>query len=218
VAINVEVNIWDVVCDTATTGGEVAGEVLNQTVIRIVTGGQVATYEVLDGNAFSLSADLAATILKSFSAIVADLSTIYLKDIKRIFDDQGDEDNNERLFVQITEPKIFTLLHKDPFFRQRIAWMQRGDTLLFFVGPDADPLGNITMDFRGKPALYTNSTENNVLDIPPEMNQLLMDGMLLEYAAYGKGAPVDVNGAIKARYDSAMADLQKKLDDKGKRD
>lgn len=152
------------------------------------------------------------TEIKGPSTNVIDLSSTYVKDLLRIYDN-GYTGGKVRLFTPIKDPAIFAVLHRDPYFDGRVAYFHRGDSVILYVGTSAAALGTIQMEYRGKPTPCTDFDSDVYIDIPPEDNQILMDEVLSEYLqAANKEVPPDVaarNMEFQKRYDSAMADLQK---------
>lgn len=159
-------------------------------------------------------------VIRSFSQSTASISSLYVKDIARIWDN-GYTGGKERIFTEIKDPQIFSVLHRDPFFDGKIAWYHRGDSIDFYV-PSAVTAGVVQMEYRGKPALATDFDSDVLIDIPPEDNQVLMDEVLAEYLTHMKmDIPVDVaqrQAEFQKRYEAATADIERKANlIKGKR-
>jgi hypothetical protein len=182
---------------------------------RVVSGQGTATavLSVISGTPVTLGANK-ITVISPFgcTASTLDLSTTYVKDILKIYDNAY-TGGKIRLFTPIKDPAIFAVLHRDPFFDARIAYFHLGNSVELYIGPSATALGTIQFEYRGKPALCTDFDTDVVIDIPPEDNQILMDEVLSEYLqAAGKEVPPDVqarNNEFQKRYDAAQTDLQK---------
>lgn len=182
-------------------------------VISVV--GQVATYTVIDGSdtgATLASSNYKLTVLRGAASNTLDLSTLYVKDILKIYDNAY-TGGKIRIYTPIKDPAIFAVLHRDPFFDTRVAYFHRGDTIELFVGTTATALGTIQFEYRGKPALCADFDTDVAIDLPPEENQVLMDEVLSEYLqAAKKEVPPDVAARtleFQKRYEAASADLQK---------
>ena len=182
---------------------------------RVASGQGTATaiLSVIAGTPVTLGANK-ITVVSPFgcAALTLDLSTTYVKDILKIYDNAY-TGGKIRLFTPIKDPMIFAVLHRDPFFDARVAYFHLGNTIDLYVGPAAAALGTIQFEYRGKPQLCADFDTDVVIDIPPEDNQILMDEVLSEYLqAAGKGVPPDVqerNNEFQKRYDAAQTDLQK---------
>lgn len=191
------------------------GIVVAQWIARITTGGATGTYTVLSGaDATYLLADHGATVtvIKSLSVSTADLSGTYFRSIVRITDPNYTTTPGAkvRLFDRIEDPQVFYNLDKDPFAKDRIAWYLRGDTVDFFVGSTANAMGTPTAEYQGKPGVFTDSTVDDVIDLPPEYNQVLIDEVTTAYVIdRGKKVPDDVAARLKLFYEASEAQLAK---------
>jgi len=183
-------------------------------IARVTTGGANAVYTVLHGSDVTLSATYAASVqvLKSLSVSSSDLSGVYFKNIVRISDNKYTSTPGAkiRVFDAVTDPNVFYNLDKDPFQADRVAWYLRGDTVDLFVGVSAISLGTVTAEYRGKPGVFTDATVDDVIDLPPEYNQVLIDEVVTAYVIdRGKAVPEDVATRLKTFYDASEAQLKK---------
>jgi hypothetical protein len=181
----------------------------------ISINGAICTYTVLKGSDAGMTMSSSTYMgfqLKGASTLTLDLSSLYVKDILKIYDN-GYTGGKIRIFTPIKDPAIFAVLHRDPYFDTRIAFFQLADTVNLYQGAGAAALGTIQFEYRGKPALCADFDSDVFIDLPPEDNQILMDEVLSEYLqAANKEVPPDVatrNAEFQKRYDAAMADLQK---------
>jgi len=213
--------ILDIILVLRSTGAGVA-----QYKARVTVGGTgVGTYEVIGSVTGTETTYASAThclyvnCMKKLSATSADLSTQYVKDIVKVFDDQ-ETGSKERVFDRIKDPRIFGNVHKDPFHTKRVAWHHSGDTIYFDVGATATAMGITQAEVVACPTLYTDATENNRLDIPPAENQMLTDEVVAEYLKQSeKAIPNDLGARLalyQKRYESSVADRLKALEIKGK--
>mgnify|MGYP001312197823 CR=1 FL=1 len=179
--------------------------------------GNPITYQVISGTEGpsyndDLSEALFITILKSYSGSSIDLSALYVKNIKKIYDN-GYTASKSRIFKEIEDTKAFEMLHRDPFYASRVCYHHAGDTVFFFVGSLAAAISSTYMEYRRKPAIFTDSTLSSVIDIPPEDNQILFDECLALYLGHaGKEVPQDVlqrNQYFADVYQAAVADESK---------
>jgi hypothetical protein len=195
-------------------------------VARITTGGAMATYQLLDGTDLDTNVDLAAgvIILNKMSANAVDISTLYIKRIIGIFDDQGGGSGNDREFYEIADPINFDKSHRNSFWNGVVAWnFYRGDSIRFRVGANADPMGVVQMHYKGKPGVYTDAGENNTIDIPPEENQTLLDECVYGYLQQGKMEGTiatllqERHDAFEKRYSASQMETAKAIERKGGR-
>jgi len=188
----------------------------------VASGGGTATavLTVIGTDADKSSNTMNVTVLKSPAAAVIDLSATYVKDILRVWDN-GYTGGKPRIFTQIKDPQIFSVLHRDPFFDGRVAWFHRGDTVELYIGASATALATVNYEYRGKPTLCADFDSDVVIDLPPEDNQVLMDEVLSEYLqAANKEVPPDVAARtleFSKRYEAAMNDLAKQQTTRGVR-
>jgi hypothetical protein len=184
---------------------------------RIVDGEGTAlgVYEVVAGTEFSVTEYGAVMVLRSASATVIDLSALYVKDIIRVWDNAY-TGAKERLFMEIKDSRLFSSLHRDPFYNAEVAYFQRGDSVELFKGSTATALGTVNVEYRGKPALFTAATSTSFIDFPPEDNQILMDEVLVEFMmSANKEVPQDLqarHAEFEKRYQAAAADVQKTVE------
>lgn len=153
------------------------------------------------------------SVVKSLSVTVFDISSMYVKNVVRIFDDQ-DTGNKPRIFRKVTDANVFATIHRDPFVQKEISWYHRGDTLEFFKGSGVTTaIGTVTMEYRGKPNLFTDASGNTTIDIPPEDNQMLQDEVLAVFLAHvGKSPSADVTERLenyRKMYEAAAAEVEK---------
>lgn len=193
-----------------TLGGVIASWV---GIVSTVTAGILATLNIVAGTDQNKSThQMVVTVLLSPTNNLIDLSNTYLKNIVRIYDNAY-VGGKTRIFSPISDPAIFSVLHRDPFFDNRVAFFHRGDSVELYVGPTATALGTVNMEYRGKPTPCSDFDTDVLIDIPPEDNQVIMDEVLAEYLTHvGKPIPEDVANRqveFQKRYDAAMADVQK---------
>jgi len=153
-------------------------------VARITSNGQTASYTRISGTNLNRHTTeiLSFTIIKSLSQYSYDLSQLYVKSINTIYDDRlYSTPGTIRVFDKITDPVLYFNRSLDYNAKNRVAWYHQGDTVQFFVGSEANSLGIVTMEYRAKPALFTDATKNNEIDIPPEANQMLIDEVTTLY-------------------------------------
>lgn len=185
----------------------VAGVIHAQWSAKIVTGGATATFSVITGTAMSLGGYGAAVlVVKSPSTLSASISALYVKSIQSIYDDNYTTTPGElnRKFDEIKDPARFFDFPFDMGAQKRVGWMQQGDTIKFTVGPSAIALGNVYANYRGKPALFTTATSANIIDIPPELNQVLIDESSAAYLTHvGKPLPNDLQSRL-ATYETEI--------------
>jgi len=154
-----------------------------QALCRITVGGATATFEVIAGTVIPFpvaSHRVFVTVIPSLSSNAVDLSTMYVQKVLRVWDDGG-TDTQDRNYDEFNDGMAFGLLWRNPFFDKRLCWYHRGDTLQIFQGKSADAYSVVQMEYRGKPALFTDATIANSVDIPPEDNQMLLDEVTAEY-------------------------------------
>jgi hypothetical protein len=216
------------------TGSFVAGEMLSiaritkstgnpayACVARVTTGGAVATATIISGNMATFagaSQTLSVIALKSFSVLTADVSGIYFKDFVAVYDDMytAVPGAGIRVFDLITDPKVFYNRSLDVNATKRPACYQKGDNILFYLPSAANAFGTITGEYRGKPALFDDSTINNVIDMPPENNQILIDEVVASYLIeVNKPIPQDIatrTAQYAKMYEAANADKAKTME------
>ena len=198
------------------------GAVYRQWIARIVTGGATATYELLSGTAGWIDGinviGGSVIVLKTSSQTSVDLSAIYLDRILRVWDGSV---SAERGFYLFLDGRAFNEVHRDPDMDTAVAAYHYGDTLQLKAGPDADALGVVQMEYRGKPNTYTDATEDNLVDMPPEQNQFLFDEVMAEYLKHAKKElPAELArrlGEYEEAYTAKTAELKKDADSQGKR-
>jgi hypothetical protein len=200
------------------TAYDKATDALSQFIAVVVTGGATATYAVISGTEFNwppmAPVELFVAVLKTLSVLSIDLSTYYIKDVTKVWDNGGVA-GDVRVFDPIVDPVIFQYLPGDFWHKTRVAWHFRGDVLQLDVGVNATALGVVQVEYRGKPALFTDTTIGNEIDIPPEDNQILSDEVTAEFLSQKKLAlPPELAakiGRYKEMYDAAEADKIKQL-------
>jgi hypothetical protein len=183
----------------------IGGEVTNQWIGRITTGGAIAVYAVVSGTDATLSATIGASVvvIKSMSATSIDVSGIYFKDFTSIYDDKYTSTPGQiRVFDKIADSRLFFNLSLDVYSEKRVAWYQQGDTIHLFAGSLAIALGTVKCDYRGKPTIFTANNGSSLIDFPPEQNQALIDEIVVSYLIEAK-QPVPEN--LQVRVDSYEA-------------
>lgn len=188
---------------------------------RVIAAGATATYEKIGIGTevtFNSTVHVAfVNVMRRLSATSASISTQYVREIVKVFDDQ-DTGNTERVFFKKTDPREFGRLHKDFAYQKLVAWYQAGDDILLRVGANASVLGIVQAEAIIKPTLYTDDTENNEFTIPPEHNQILTDEVVAEYIKnQGNPVPQDIAGRLalyQAQYQAAAANRAKALEAK----
>ena len=194
------------------------GTLVNHCIARVITGGTTATATILSGSMITyVSATHHLTIIgiSSYSATTIDMSGIYFKDIVRIYDDKytATAGQKNRVFTPYKDAQFFGSLSVNPQKVYSVAWYQRGDTVELFVGSSAISLGTITMEYRGKPSLYTDATMGNYVDIPPEQNDILIDDVIASFLVdRKKSVPENIQNKINNWYASAEADKVKNME------
>jgi hypothetical protein len=198
------------------------GHILYQCVARVTTGGTTATAVIISGSMVTYAAQhLSVIIIKSYSTASIDMSGIYFKDIVKITDGEFTTITGEktRVFRPYKDSQLFGGLSTDAIVRN-IGWYQRGDTVELFVPVGSNPLGIVTMEYRGKPALYTEATVDVDVDIPPEDNQILIDEVVASYLVEkGKNVATDLNARLtqyQKMYEVAEANKVKAMEIKNK--
>lgn len=189
-------------------------------IVNSGAGTATATLTVIGTDADKGANSITVTVLKSASNSVIDLSQLYVKNIIRVWDNAY-VGGKVRVFTPVADPTIFSMTHSDPFFKSRVAYYHRGNTVELTVGTSAAPLATVNFEYRGKPAPCIDLITETEIDIPPEDNQILMDEVLSEYLqAANKEVPADVAARVlqfQKVYDAAMADVAKQQEVKGKR-
>jgi hypothetical protein len=176
---------------------------------RIVYNAVLRIYAILDGlNDPFYNLLLSATPVNN----VIDLETIFVKSVLNIYDDQDDVSGNTRPFDEITDPKEFTLLHRQPVRRSRVCWFLSGSRIYLFVGDKAKPLGEVIVLLRNKPSPFTDASQNTTILIPPEENSALTDEVTAAYLEQVK-QPVPASlsarlGYYKDRYAAMQTDKE----------
>lgn len=194
---------------TRSTGSFQAGSILAVTltdtgsaaryswIARVTVAGAVATYEVISGADSSLTPDLEASVIviKSLSDATVDLSGMYVKAIRRVWDGA---DGAERMFFLLTDGRRYADAQNDPDYETSVVAYHRGDTLDLKVCPLASALGVVQMEYRGKPNICTDATEGNEILLPPEYNEMLTDEVMAAYSVHA-GRPIgqDLAGRLE---------------------
>jgi len=210
-------SVLDIVLALRTTGARVA-----QYKAMVTVGGATGTYSIVgsvvgaETDYNSVTHTLFVNVMKKFSTTSADLSTQYIKNLIKIFDNAGPS-GKERVFDLFTDARAFGEAYLNPYATKRVICLQYGPTLEFQIGATATALATVQALVKGKPSLYTDGTENNLLDSPPEENAMLEDEIAAEYARQaGKDIPTDVQsrleGKWKAVYEAAAANRVKAME------
>jgi hypothetical protein len=205
------IHVW--ICDSGATVATFTA--------RISVAGATATYVIIAGADANLAAyECVVFVQKTLSVTTVDLSTLYFNRIEKVYDDQG-TGSADRVFKEIKDPVIFSDLWRDPLFDKIVAWNLRGSTLQLGVGPSATAIGTATMEYRGKPNLWTDATPSNEILIPPEHNQMLQDEVVALYLTYtNQPVPEKLAGRLEryaTMYQAASADKIKAMEVKGQR-
>lgn len=164
--------------------------VTNQALVRIATGGATATFTIISGTVATFvptTNSVSAVVLKTLSSTTVDLSAMYVKEVRRVWDGSA---GSERIFHLLTDGRRFADLQNDPDFAAEVAAYHRGDTLELKKGSSAAALGTVQMEYRGKPNTYTDATAANEVLLPPEYNEMLMDEVQASYAMHA-GLAID---------------------------
>jgi hypothetical protein len=209
----VSITLW-----TASTG-VIVGEWL----ARITVGGATATYvKIGSGTEFTLTGSQGASLIvvKTLSTTTIDMSSFYVKDVLKVYDDAAAA-SAERTFRRIADPVIFGEAHRDPLYDSEVLYHQRGDDLMIFKGTSATALGNVSMQYRTKPTVYTSANETSEALIPPENNQMLIDEVVASFMQQGgKALPDSLNARLAQYskvYEAAAAEKAKSLEARGTR-
>jgi hypothetical protein len=212
---------------TKATGIKVA-----QYLARVTVAGATATYEIIGsvtGSETTFNSSnhvLFVNCLKKLSATSASLGSNYIKEIVKVFDDQGTDilgaTGKERVFNTDHDAKRFGNRSQDYLSASDVFVYHAGDTIYFFVGSSATALGVVQAEVIIKPTIYTDATKTNLLDCPPEENGALRDSVVAEFMkAINKPVPADVAkgaAALQAKVQAAQADRIKAMEMKGKAD
>lgn len=180
---------------------------------RVTVAGATATYATIGTIIGAETTYSAAThslfvgCMKKLSATSADLSTQYIKEIVKVFDDQG-TGSKERVFRLVKDPTYFGGIWDDPLEVSEVFAYHRGNTIEFSVGSSATAMGVVQAEVVGKPAIYTDATKSNALDCPPDENSTLKDEVVAEFIkASGGTVPEPLQNRlalIEKRVESAM--------------
>ena len=180
----------------------VTGKVMSyQNVAIVTTGGALGCVATIIGtpNIVTFAAathGLTIMIFGSPSSTAIDVSNTYFKEFTRISDENylaSALGTQTRVFYPIKDAQLFSGLVTNPMRTKIVAWHQRGDTIQLYVGASANALGTVTGEYRGKPALYDDSTISVAVDIPPEDNQILIDEVTASYLIdRGKTPPANL--------------------------
>lgn len=158
-------------------------------------------------------------VMKKLSASSASLDNDYVKQVVKVFDDQG-TGNKERVFTQYKDAERFGNAWDDPFMVSEMAWYQRGGDIDIFVGSSATAAGVVQAEVVTKPALYTDATASNDLDFPPEENSMVTDEITAEFLrTANKDVPSELTqrlGLYAKRYEASAGDRQKAMEIKGR--
>lgn len=197
------------------------GIVTHQAIVTILVGGATATYGIVAGSLTTLvgaTHSVSSIVIKSMSATTADLSGYYVKDITTIYDNMytAVPGAGTRVFDKVLDSKVFYNRELDFNALKRVAWYHQGDSILFKVGSSANALGSVYCDYRGKPALYDDATAGNIIDIPPENNQMLIDEVVASFLIeIGKPMPVEIQGKMETyqkMYEASAANQAKAME------
>jgi hypothetical protein len=199
------------------------GAIVSQCCARVVTGGLTSSLEIISGTMTTLSVSyhLGLMAIASYSGTTIDVSGIYFKDFLKIYDNNftGTLGAQTRIFDEYKDAKLFGDLSANPIITN-VGWHQRGDTIELYVPSGAYPLGTVMGEYRGKPAIYSDATMNNIIDIPPEQNQMLVDEVTASYLIdRGKEVPQDLasrQALYQKQYEAAEANRVKAIEIKGK--
>jgi hypothetical protein len=207
----------------------VAGKIMSyQNIAIVTTGGALGCIATIIGtpNIVTFAAathGLSIMIIGSPSSTAIDVSSLYFKEFTRISDENYTATSlgtTTRVFYPIKDEQLFAGLVTNPMRVKTVAWHQRGDIIQLFVGASANALGTVTGEYRGKPALYDDTTINNNVDIPPEDNQILIDEVVASFLIdKGKTPPLDVAGRLvqyQKMYEAAEANKVKAMETAGK--
>jgi len=201
---------------------DAAGVVAGNFTARITEGGAVATFALISGTAIDLGANNAKVwVTRSLSETSIDVSNLSFKEFNYLGDDMGTTTPGQknRMFVGTTDPNVFYDHGNDYQMRKEVLWYQRGDTILLSGGSEANVLGTVAGEIKGKPALYTDDTIDNAIDIPPENNQILINDIVQRFMIdRGKreAIPPEVAKSVKDFYAAADAEAKKKAEKENK--
>ena len=202
-----------------------SGAVAYQWLALVTSGGATATWSTISGTAATYNSSTQSCSVigwKTFSGTTADVSAYYFKDFTCISDLEytAGVHTVQRVFYRYKDIQKFSGLATDPSSANIIAWYQRGDTIVFFVGSTANALGTVTGIYRGKPTLFSDATLTNAIDIPPEDNQILIDEVTSKFLIdQGKAVPVSLQEQLanwSKAAEAAALDRQKAAEIKNK--
>jgi hypothetical protein len=205
---------------TLTPVDATGGKISYQWIARIVTGGATATYLLISGSALTLTSAYGASVvvIKTQSTTSCDVSGIYFQRFVNITDPEYTTVSGAkiRVFDRKEDSQLFLNMDKDQLSTKRVWWYHSGDTIYIGKGSAANALGVITAEYRGKPAIYTDATIDNTIDLPPEFNQMLVDETVASYLIdRGKVVPDDINGRMAnyaKAYEAAAAARAKAME------
>jgi len=198
-------SILDIVLVLRATGAIVA-----QYKARVTVAGATGTYSIIktasgtETTYASATHCLYVTVMKKLSATSADLSTQYIKEVVKVFDDQG-TGSKERVFRLVKDPTYFGGIWDDPLEVSEVFAYHRGSTMEFSVGSSATAMGVVQAEVVGKPAIYTDATKSNALDCPPDENSTLKDEVVAEFIR-------STNGQIPEPLANRLALIEKRVE------
>jgi hypothetical protein len=188
-------------------------------ITSVAGGGLTAVYSLLSGTngtaTYATTVRLLANIFVSMSASSISVADTYFKNFVRISDPEYTTVSGTkiRVFYKKEDPQLFFNHDKDQLATKAVWWYQSGDTIYLSKGASANALGVITGEYRGKPALYTDATIDNTIDLPPENTQMLVDEVTASYLIdQGKIVPTDIagrNANYAKAYEAAQASRAK---------
>ena len=200
------------------------GSITGAFIAMIIMGGTTATFVVISGGATTLSSALGLSVLvqRSQALLAANLDTqgIYFKKILSVYDGYFTTTLNEypRKFDLMTDNGAFVNRPLDMGAQKRVACLLLGTTLKFSVGLLANPLGTVSMDYRGKPAIYSDATAGNQVDFPPEEMGYLTAKLTLAYALEAdKPVPGDAQqtvAEVEEKFKTDAAEMSKSAGEK----
>lgn len=206
----------------------IAISAIRQALVIVTQGGAEASIHAISGVLIPVQGGqnvVTATVIKSLSKKVVDVSGIYFRDFISLYDDRYTNvpGAKKRVFDMQTDPSRFYNHDKEGLDTKNVWWMQRGDDILLSLGTNANPLGQVMGEYRGKPNQYTDISADEAIDFRPEWNQMLIDEIVASYCVeVNKPIPTDVSSRliqIEKMYESAqknkIAALERKQGHKG---
>ena len=154
---------------------------------KVITGGPTATFQLLSGfmDTYNPADDgLMVAVLRSQSAISSDFSPVYFDRIVRVYDNKTRPTQGD--FDAVLSGEDFAGLKFLRTMGSRVAYYHRGTSIDFFLGASAPSLGVVSVEYAGKPGLYTTTTADNDIFLHPEDNAALIEQCVAVFTTMAK--------------------------------